>query len=69
MSDWSNNTLQNKLEATELLKATEDLMSQWQTYRSTALPIFEWLYQLSRTQMEKDMIINADSLIEDLQNR
>ena len=62
---WEN-TLQEKLEDAELRSATEDLMSQWQTYRSTALPIFEWLYYLSRTQMEKDMVINTDSLIEEL---
>lgn len=62
---WEN-TLQKKLENAELRSATEDLMSQWQTYRSTALPIFDWLYYLSRTQMEKDMVINTDSLIEEL---
>lgn len=61
---WEN-TLQKKLEDAELRSAAEDLLSQWQTYRATALPIFEWLYNLSRTQMEKDMIINTDSLIED----
>lgn len=64
---WEN-TLKGKNDNAELLEETESLMSQWQTYRSSTLPIFEWLYQLSRTQMEKDMVINADSLIEDIQN-
>jgi hypothetical protein len=35
----------------------------WSSYRSTASPIFDWLYWITQKTMNKDMIIDANALI------
>lgn len=35
----------------------------WSGYRSSASPIFDWLYWLTQKTMNKDMIIDASSLV------
>lgn len=63
---WSKVT-SNSITDKKLMKETNDLMETWQTYRLTTLPIFEWLYRISRAQMEDDMIVNTESLVNQLQ--
>lgn len=46
-----------------LITETNSLMENWQAYRLSALPIFDWLYWLTRKQMEDDMIVDTKSLV------
>ncbi|OBU47443.1 hypothetical protein AYY26_00010 [Photobacterium phosphoreum] len=47
----------------QLMLETDLMMENWQTYRLTTLPIFDWLYRLTRKQMEDDMIVDTSSLV------
>lgn len=49
-----------------LMHETNVLMESWQTYRLSTLPIFEWLYRLTRRRMEDDMIVDTVSLVEQI---
>lgn len=40
----------------------------WGNYRSTASPIFDWLYWIMQKAMNRDMIIDTLSLVADYQN-
>lgn len=46
-----------------LMAETNFLMENWQAYRLSTLPIFDWLYRLTRQQMEDDMIVDTKSLV------
>ncbi len=35
----------------------------WGNYRSTASPIFDWLYWIAQKTMNKDMMIDAQALV------
>ncbi|MCU8024421.1 MULTISPECIES: S-4TM family putative pore-forming effector [unclassified Shewanella] len=63
-NSWDN-ILTGKLNNDEMHSATEQHMRYWQNFRQSATPIFEWLYRLSRTQMESNMLVNTDQLITD----
>lgn len=62
---WQN-VKANKLNSNEIDSMTVELMQRWHIYRLKTLPIFEWLYKLTQKKMNYDMIINSDSLIEDV---
>jgi hypothetical protein len=63
-SSWEN-ILTGKLNNDEMHSATEQHMHYWQNFRQSATPIFEWLYRVSRTQMERNMLVDTDELISD----
>lgn len=65
---WEN-ILENRLLDNDIDVKTEQYMSLWQSFRLSATPIFEWLYNFSRKSMEKDMIINTESLVQELNTR
>jgi len=58
-----NQLLSDKLDLDELEVSTEQHMGYWQNFRQSSTPIFEWLYQLSRESMEKDMLVDTNALI------
>lgn len=49
-------------------KELNKLSYLWGNYRSTASPIFDWLYWATQKTMNKDMLIDAQSLVDDYQN-
>jgi hypothetical protein len=59
------NILTGKLNNDEMHSATEQHMHYWQNFRQSATPIFEWLYRVSRTQMERNILVDTDELISD----
>jgi hypothetical protein len=48
----------------ELILQVDSMMISWQNYRESTLPIFEWVYKVTRPAMEKDMIVDTKSLVE-----
>lgn len=41
----------------------------WGSYRSSVSPIFDWLYWITQKTMNRDMIIDADKLVMEYQNK
>ncbi|MES1964639.1 S-4TM family putative pore-forming effector [Psychrobacter sp. AH5] len=62
---WDN-VLDNRLNVEDINSKTIELMSRWQIYRLMTLPIFEWLYKLTQQKMNNEMLVNTDSLIEEV---
>lgn len=59
----------NKTASNEVLMAeTNSLMESWQIYRMSTLPIFNWLYVLTRRRMEDDMIVDTKSLVQQVKH-
>ena len=67
-NSWDN-ILTGKLNNDEMHSATEQHMRYWQNFRQSATPIFEWLYKVSRTQMENNMLVDTEQLISDFNNK
>ncbi|MGP5406310.1 S-4TM family putative pore-forming effector [Psychrobacter celer] len=62
---WEN-VKNNKLNNNEIDSKSIELMQRWHIYRLKALPIFEWLYKLTQKKMNYNMVIDSNSLIEDV---
>lgn len=62
---WEN-VKNNKLNNDEIDFMSVELMQRWHIYRLKTLPIFEWLYKLTQKKMNYKMVIDSNSLIEDI---
>ena len=51
----------------DLMSEVDSIMISWQNYRESTLPIFEWLYRLTRKTMEEDMIVDTQSIVEKIE--
>ncbi|EKA6050809.1 hypothetical protein OLZ68_002714 [Vibrio vulnificus] len=67
-NSWDN-ILNGKLNNDEMHSATEQHMRYWQNFRQSATPIFEWLYKVSRTHMENNMLVDTKQLISDFNKK
>ncbi|HIF9459154.1 TPA: S-4TM family putative pore-forming effector [Photobacterium damselae] len=52
----------------DLMSQIDSIMISWQNYRESTLPIFEWLYRLTRKTMEEDMIIDTQSIVKQIKD-
>ncbi|HHC7361192.1 TPA: S-4TM family putative pore-forming effector [Vibrio parahaemolyticus] len=67
-STWAN-VVAGKLTDSEIENTTELHMNSWQSFRQSATPIFEWLYNQSRNNMEMSMIINTGALVDEFNSK
>jgi hypothetical protein len=52
----------------EIEEVTEQHMNFWQSFRQSATPIFEWIYNYSQRQMEMNMVIDTKELVKQYQD-
>lgn len=61
-SAWRN-LLLNKLNNNELISFTRNQLCQWQNFRESAPLIFDFIYSWFRKRMDRGMVVDADTLI------
>jgi hypothetical protein len=64
---WSR-VISESINGESLMLETNSLMESWQAYRLSALPIFDWLYRLTRQRMEDDMIVDTKSFVDKIKD-
>ena len=62
---WEHTKQEAFVEANLDLKV-DNLMTRWQLYRLSTLPIFEWLYKLTQSSMNKSMTVDTNNLIKEV---
>ncbi|MCA3893801.1 hypothetical protein JKP30_17045 [Vibrio vulnificus] len=66
-TSWRN-IVTGKLSVDEIEEVTEQHMNFWQSFRQSATPIFEWIYNYSQRQMEMNMVIDTKELVKQYQD-
>ena len=66
-TSWRN-IVTGKLSVDEIEEVTEQHMNFWQSFRQSATPIFEWIYNYSQRQMEMNMVVDTKELVKQYQD-